>query len=701
MDPSSVRAVPGVTREGAATRFALASAAATSVELCLFDDEQQATESRRVALERRTDGLWETALEVAAGQLYGYRVDGPWDPARGLLFNSAKLLVDPRALAISGPVRWNEALFARRPGAPDQRDERDSAPWIPRSVVVDSAFDWRGDRPPRVPWSRSVIYECHVKGLTQLHPEVPEEQRGRYLGLASPAVIEHLRSLGVTTLELLPVHHHALDAHLARRGLVNYWGYETLGFFAPDARFASGGLGQQVVEFKTMVRTLHEAGIEVVIDVVYNHTAEGPPDGPTYSLRGVDNTSYYRVDSDDLSQYVDFTGTGNTLDTRRGPALDLVLDSLRYWVREMHVDGFRFDLAPALVRDPIVMSSTARFFERVRNDPDLARVKLIAEPWDLGPAGYQLGGFPPEWAEWNGRYRDFVREFWNSDAGQVGDLARCLAGSRSLFEAKCAGTHGGINFLTCHDGFTLLDLVSYERKHNLANQEENRDGTNDNRSRNWGEEGPTTSRKVLRSRERARRNFAATLALSLGVPMISHGDELGRTQRGNNNAFCQDDELTWVDWSLDAAGVDFLEFCRRAFALRAENAVFRQRRFLQGTVDAEGRKDVFWLHPDGHEMTRESWEALGSHALGMLLPGQQAETADEAGADQTARTALVLVNGGPRQRSFRLPAVKPGTRWNEVLHTACSKRRPWIGTGLVLAAHSLTVLELERYGQEV
>jgi len=697
MDPSVVRSALGATLEGDVTRFALASSAATSVELCLFDDAQQSTESRRIALEINADGVWETVVDVGAGQLFGYRIDGPWDPARGYLFNPAKLLVDPYALAISGPVRWDDTLYARCPDAPGERDGADSAPWMPRCVVVDPGFDWRGDRPPEVPWSSTVIYECHVKGLTQLHPDVPEEHRGRYLGLASPAIISHLRSLGVTTVDLLPVQHHAIDEHGARLGLVNYWGYATIGFLAPDARFATGGLGQQVTEFKEMVRGLHAAGIEVILDVVYNHTPEGPPTGPTYSLRGVDNAAFYRSDPGDPAQYVDFTGTGNTLDTRDGPALELVLDSLRYWVREMHVDGFRFDLAPALARDPLLMNPSAKLFERIRDDPLLSRVKLIAEPWDLGPVGYQLGRFPAEWTEWNGRFRDLVREFWRSDEGRVGDLARCLTGSRMLFEQKRAGAHGGINFVTCHDGFTLLDLVSYETKHNQDNGEENRDGTDDNRSRNWGVEGPSNRRSVLRARERTRRNFAATLALSLGVPMISHGDELGRTQRGNNNAYCHDDERTWIDWSLDEADASFLEFFRQAFAARANNAVFRRRGFLYGHVNAEGRKDVFWLHPDGHEMGGETWEDDRLHALGMLLPEESCEGTDERGAAESGGTALVLVNGGRRERSFRLPALTPGTSWREVLHTACGKQRPKIKEHLILAGHSMVLLELDRH----
>ena len=687
----------GVFCEGGRTRFALASNEATSVELCLFDDARQPHESRRVALERVAPGRWQAELDVGAGQLYGYRVDGPWDPAGGLRFDPAKLLMDPRALAIRGAVRWDDGLCAAREEAGGERHSADSAPWMPRCVVAERDFDWTGDRAPRVPWSRTVIYECHVKGLTQLHPAVPEDLRGRYQGLAHPAVVEHLLSLGVTTVELLPVQHQAIDAHLARLGLVNYWGYSTLGFFAPDARFASGGRGQQVREFKAMVKAMHAAGLEVILDVVYNHTPEGPPDGPTYSLRGIDNRGHYRPLPGDPAQYEDVTGTGNTLDVRSDLVLELVLDSLRYWVREMHVDGFRFDLAPALARDPDGPHPGARFFERVRADPLLAAAKWIAEPWDLGPDGYQLGRFPPEWSEWNGRFRDHVRSFWNGGGARIGALAHYLAGSRSLFEGKTNGTHGGINYITCHDGFTLRDLVSYEKKHNQSNGEDNRDGPSDTLAANWGAEGPSRDRRVVRARERARRNLVATLALSLGVPMISQGDELGRTQGGNNNAYCHDDERTWVDWSLEEADQSFLDYFRRAFALRADNATFRRARFVTGLVDALGRKDVVWLDPQGHELGTREWEDPRQRAFAMLLPASPEEP-EEPGARSTS--ALVLMNGGARQRSFRLPALPAGSRWREVLHSACTELRERVGASLRLASNSLAVLELSVMNSE-
>ncbi|MFT4542792.1 MAG: isoamylase [Planctomycetota bacterium] len=687
----------GVTRAGHATRFALHAPNATQVELCLFDDGQQALESRRVPLDPGAEGIWQVEVEVEVGQLYGYRVDGPWDPGRGLFFNPHKLLVDPRARAIRGEVRWNEALRAARHDAPDERNVEDSAPWMPRCIVMDDHFDWGDERSPQVPWADTVIYECHVKGLTQLHPEVPESHRGRYLGLAQPAVIEHLKSLGVTTVELLPVHHHALDEHLASLGMQNYWGYATLAFFAPDARFASGGDGEQVHEFKQMVKALHAAGIEVVLDVVYNHTAEGPPLGPMYSLRGVDNASYYRLAPHDPAQYQDFSGTGNTLETRSGPGLELVLDSLRYWVEEMHVDGFRFDLAPALARDPELMDSRAAFFQRLQEDPLFANVKLIAEPWDMGPEGYQLGRFPAGWSEWNGYYRDEVRGFWNTGEARIGDLARCLSGSRRLFQSKRAGAHGGINFVTCHDGFTLNDLVSYDHKHNLENGEENRDGCSNDRSRNWGKEGPSNGRKILRAREKTRRNLAVTLAFSLGVPMISHGDELGRTQLGNNNAYCHDDERTWVDWSLDESQTAFLKFVRRAMALRRRYPAVRRSRFLSGTVDAQGKKDVSWLHPRGHELTQNDWDDPGLHSFAMLLSGRAADEARERDHTDPLPSVLLLMNGSSRLRAFRLPPAPPGAHWRESLHTACVERRTNFGRHLVLAAHSMVVLEFGRH----
>ncbi|MCB9916078.1 MAG: glycogen debranching protein GlgX [Planctomycetes bacterium] len=681
----------GALREGASTCFRVAADGATSVELCLFDDAAAEREARRVPMARAADGAWEARVACGAGQLYGYRADGPWDPARGQLYNPHKLLADPCARAFQRTGRFDAALYARTAEAPGVRDERDSAPFAPRAVVVDTEFDWRGDVRPRTPWARTVIYEAHVKGLTQRHPDVPEQDRGRYLGLTAPAVLAHLSELGVTAVELLPVHQHALDEHLARVGLVNYWGYSTLGFCAPDARFASGATGEQVREFQEMVRRLHAAGFEVILDVVYNHTCEGTPEGPTYGLRGLDNLGYYRTVPGRPDCYEDVTGTGNTLDTRGGQGLELVMESLRFWVREMHVDGFRFDLAPALARDPHLPNPDARFFQALRADPLFDDVKLIAEAWDVGHEGYQVGGFPAEWADWNGRYRDLVRGFWGRGGARVADLARSLSGTRSLFQHKRQRAHGGVHYVTCHDDFTLADLVSYERKHNEANGEQNRDGHDDPRSCNWGVEGPTDDPAVLRLRERARRNLFATVALSMGVPMLSHGDELGRTQGGNNNAYCHDDERVWVDWSAldDPRQAAFLEFARAALALRAGNAIFRRAAFLTGRVDAEGRKDVVWLHAEGRELTLSDWEAGHEHALGVLLPAAALET------DEPEATVLLLANGSDADVRFRLPRRRGGQRWRCALHTAEEPPADLDGKYVDLAPHALVVLELE------
>ncbi|MGH7526008.1 MAG: glycogen debranching protein GlgX, partial [Gemmatimonadales bacterium] len=546
----------GATWDGEGTNFALFSEHATAVDLCLFAGPGDAAESARVRLRERTDQIWHAYLpDVRPGQLYGYRVQGPYSPAEGHRFNPAKLLLDPYAKAVSGTIRWSDALSGYAIGAPEAErdlvpDPQDSAGGIPKCVVVESAFSWGDDQLPRTPWNRSVIYECHVNGMTMLQPDVPEPLRGPYLGLATDPLIDYLLSLGVTAVELLPVHHFVTERRLAEQGLVNYWGYSPIAYFAPDVRYATGRLGQQVAEFKSMVKRLHRAGLEVIIDVVYNHTAEGNHLGPTLCFRGIDNSAYYRLDPENPRFYTDYTGTGNTLDVRHSRTIQLIMDSLRYWVTEMHVDGFRFDLAPVLAREEEAVTPFAEFFDIVRQDPVVSRVKLIAEPWDLGPDGYHVGKFPIGWGEWNGKYRDSVRRFWRGDPGQVGELASRLAGSSDLYEPSQRSPQASINFVTCHDGFTLHDLVSYEAKHNEANGEQNRDGSDHNLSRHWGAEGPTEAVHVVRMRERIKRNFLATLAFSQGVPMLSHGDELGRTQSGNNNAYCQDNPLTWVDWRL-------------------------------------------------------------------------------------------------------------------------------------------------------
>jgi isoamylase len=671
----------GAIRTGDITNFALFSANATAVELCLFHQPSDALEAERVPLAAGPDGVWHVAVEgIGHGQLYGYRVHGPWAPEQGHRFNPAKLLLDPYARALSGSVLWNPSLASHPDGPPGaapelSADPRDSAGAMPKCVVMDVAFDWGDDQRPRTPWDRTVIYECHVKGMTMLHPEVPKELRGTYLGLSSEPVIRHLRSLGVTAVELLPVHQEASEPRLAALGLVNYWGYSSIGYFAPDVRFARGGNGRQVDEFKTMVRELHRAGLEVLLDVVYNHTAEGGYLGPTLCFRGIDNASYYRLDPERPGRYLDFTGCGNTLDLRRAPALELALDSLRYWVEEMHVDGFRFDIAPVLARMDPAFDPAAPFFERVRADPVLSGVKLIAEPWDLGPDGYQAGRFPVGWAEWNGKFRDGLRRFWRGDPGVVSELASRLTGSGDLFGERGRGPLASVNFVTCHDGFTLHDLVSYEQKHNEANGEHNRDGSDHNLSRNWGVEGPAVTTQVARARERVKRSLLAALALSQGVPMLSHGDELGRTQLGNNNAYCHDGPLTWVHWTLDPAQQSLLEFTRAVFALRAAMPALRRSTFLPDLApDAHGPA---WLDADGLPMTAEERSHPGNHFLGMLI-------------DVGPPALLLLLNGGGRSRAVVLPE-RPAGSWSVLLDTAheggCTA-----DAGLTLGPHSLVLV---------
>ena len=689
----------GATWDGEGTNFAIFSEHATAVELCLFERPDDATETARVRLAERTDQIWHAYLpDVRPGQLYGYRVHGPFEPNQGHRFNPAKLLIDPYAKAIGGTIRWSDALSGYSMDRPEAErdlhaDESNSAAGLPKCVVVESAFSWGDDRHPRTPWNRTVIYECHVKGMTMQHPDVPEPLRGTYLGLATDPVIDHLHSLGITAVELLPVHHFVTDRRLYDQGLVNYWGYESIGFFAPDVRYAAGALGQQVAEFKSMVKRLHRAGIEVILDVVYNHTAEGNHLGPTLSFRGIDNEAYYRLDPQRKRYYVDYTGCGNTVDVRHSRALQLVMDSLRYWVHEMHVDGFRFDLAPVLARETDGYSPFAEFFDVVRQDPVVSRVKLIAEAWDLGPGGYQVGAFPIGWGEWNGKYRDAVRQFWRGDGGQVGQLASRLAGSSDLYEGGGRSPLASVNFVTCHDGFTLHDLVSYEQKHNEANGEDNRDGTDNNLSRNWGVEGPTEAIHVVRMRERIKRNFLATLAFSQGVPMLSHGDELGRTQRGNNNAYCQDNPLSWVDWNLSPLEEQLLEYTRAVFAIRAANPVLRRRNFFRHEPRAEGEgKDLAWLRSDGGEMTDAEWNDPGNHVLGMLIRGEATDEVDERGRRLMGEAILLLVNGGARSKPFTMPTVDGPGGWSEIVNTAHPTPRPVRENMVNLAAHSLMLL---------
>ncbi len=680
----------GAHWDGEGVNFALFSAHATRVELCLFDEGGNETD--RFELPERTGDVWHGKLPgLAPGQLYGYRVDGPWAPNRGHRFNSRKLLIDPYARALHGSIRWNVALFGHDTQDPEEPSRLDSAPFMPRCVVVEPEYDWRGDQPPSIAWSRTLIYECHVKGTTIKHPEVAEDARGRYAGLVSPAVINHLKELGVTAVELMPVHHAGIEEHLARSGLTNYWGYATIGFFAPDTRFATGNQpGGVVAEFRDMVRAFHDAGIEVILDVVYNHTPEGGPMGPTFSFRGIDNASYYRLNPADAGRYLDFSGTGHTINTQHPRIRQLVVDSLRYWAQEMHVDGFRFDLAPAIARPHYEFDPAARIFELIEQDPVLSGKKLIAEPWDLGPDGYRLSGFPLGWSEWNDRYRDVIRRYWRGDTGQVGEFASRIAGSSDIFGAS-RGPTASVNYVCSHDGFTLRDLVSYSRKHNDANGESGRDGPNEE-SHNWGTEGPSRDRRIVRTRERMRRNFVATLALSNGIPMWLGGDEVGRTQNGNNNPYCQDNETSWTDWELGPADKEFLDFVKRCFELRRGNAVFRRRQHLD---DADSLT-VRWLRPDGEDMLPTDWNNPQIRSLAAHLDARSVLATDEEGEPQTAHTVFLMFNGEARNRTFKVFNHGPGFCWTEVLNTACphdprAVREPEVR----LAPHSLVLLQLE------
>ncbi|GAA4332529.1 glycogen operon protein [Actinomadura luteofluorescens] len=659
----------GATWDGTGTNFALFSEVARRVELCLFDAEGR--ETRRDLPE--VDGfVWHGYLPgIGPGQRYGYRVHGPFDPREGHRCNPAKLLLDPYGKAVAGAtrrelIRWHEALFSYRFADPDALNEDDSAPYMPKNVVVNPFFDWGDDRSPRVPYHESVIYEAHVKGLTKLHPAVPEEQRGTYAGLAHPVMIDHLLDLGVTAVELMPVHQSVPEHALVARGLDNYWGYNTIGFFAPHNSYSSSGQsGEQVLEFKAMVRALHEAGIEVILDVVYNHTAEGDHLGPTLSFRGIDNASYYRLRDDDKRYHLDYTGCGNSLNVRNPHALQLIMDSLRYWILDMHVDGFRFDLASALARELHDVDRLAAFFDLVQQDPVVSQVKLIAEPWDVGEGGYQVGNFPPLWTEWNGKYRDTVRDFWRGSYATMPEFASRLTGSSDLYEHSARRPFASINFVTCHDGFTLTDLVSYDHKHNEANGEDNRDGTDDNRSWNCGEEGPSRDPGVLELRARQRRNFLATLFLSQGVPMLSHGDEIGRTQEGNNNAYCQDNGIAWVHWE-DSGDMEFIRLLSR---LRHDHPVFRRRRFFTGTGRGAAA-DIAWLTPAGESMTDQDWNVGFAKSLGVFLNGDAITEPDPRGRRVRDDSFLLLVNAGSEPVEFTLPGAEYGERWEFALDTA-------------------------------
>jgi glycogen operon protein len=692
----------GATWDGAGVNFALFSEHAEAVELCLFDGQGH---ERRVPMTERTDQVWHIHLpDARPGQRYGYRVHGPWDPANGQRFNAAKLLLDPYAKAIDGTVHWSDAVFSYTVGHADgdlARDDRDSAPHIPKSVVVETAFTWGEDRLLRRPWNETVIYEAHVKGLTARHPDVPKELRGTYAGLTHPAVIDHLRRLGVTAVEVMPVHHFVDDRVLLERGLTNYWGYNSIGFFAPDIRYASDRrAGAQVGEFKTMVRALHEAGIEVILDVVYNHTAEGNHLGSTFSFRGIDNEAYYRLVAGDRRYYMDYTGCGNTLNMTHPRTLQLIMDSLRYWVLDMHVDGFRFDLASALARELHDVDRLGAFFDIMHQDPVLSRVKLIAEPWDLGEGGYQVGNFPVGWAEWNGLYRDSVRSFWKGDEGQAGALGYRVTGSSDLYQRDGRKPYASVNFITAHDGFTLHDLVSYNDKHNEANGEDNRDGHDHNLSWNCGVEGDTDDGTVRQLRERQKRNFLATLLLSQGVPMLCAGDEIGRTQQGNNNAYCQDNELSWIDWRLDGSRRALLDFTRTLVQIRRRHPVFRRRGFFQGRrIRGSEVRDLTWFRPDGKPMTDDDWVNPATRCFGLRLAGDAIGETDADGRPVVDDTMLVLLNAHHEPVSFVLPRHRRGVRWHLLVDTQAPVRpkreRRWRGNDTyTLSARSLALLRL-------
>ncbi|HXF64904.1 MAG TPA: glycogen debranching protein GlgX [Caldilineaceae bacterium] len=664
----------GATWDGAGVNFALFSEHATAVDLCLFNSLEDRTETLRIRLPEYTDHVWHCYLpSVRPGQLYGYRVHGPFAPEEGHRFNSNKLLLDPYAKAVSGHIDWHDAVFGYTIGHQAQDlsfDERDSAPYMPRCIVIDPAFSWGDDVPPRTPWHKTIVYEMHVKGFTALHPEVPPELRGTYAALTHPSVLEYLHLLGITAVELMPVHHFVLDRHLLEKGLTNYWGYNSIGFFAPEPRYCTDGAqGLQASEFKTMVKALHREGIEVILDVVYNHTGEGNQLGPTLSFKGIDNVSFYRLSPENRRYYFDYTGTGNTLNVVNPRVLQLIMDSLRYWVTEMHVDGFRFDLAATLARGLHEVDRLGAFFDIIHQDPVLSQVKLIAEPWDLGEGGYQVGNFPVLWAEWNGEYRDNVRKFWRGDPGLAGAMAYRLTGSPDLYERGGRHTYASINFVTSHDGFTLHDLVSYNERHNEANGENNQDGHSENFSWNCGVEGPTDDPAILDLRYRQMRNFLATLFLSQGVPMLQAGDEFARTQRGNNNAYCQDNGISWVDWELNEREYELLQFTRFLIRFFHQHPALRRRRFFQGRpIRGAGVADLTWYRPDAQELTNDDWENSEMRAFGLMLAGDAIDEMDPRGRQIMDDHLLLLFNGAAASVEFILPP-SPSEPWRLVFDT--------------------------------
>ena len=693
----------GATWDDEGVNFALFSEHASKVELCLFDTYGR-REVERIELRERTDDVWHVYVpELTPGQLYGYRVHGPYEPEKGHRFNPNKLMLDPYARSIAGRLRWHDANFGYKVGAKREDlsfDWRDNAVLMPKAQVIDPRFDWGKDAPPSVPWSDTVIYELHVKGLTALHPKVPEKQRGTYAALSSAPVLAHLKQLGVTAVELMPIHYFIDDRHLLERGLRNYWGYNTLGFFAPDPRYAA--TDDAVAEFKSMVKALHAAGIEVLLDVVYNHTAEGNHLGPTLSFRGIDNAAYYRLMADNPRYYRDYTGCGNTLDTTHPRVLQLIADSLRYWVQEMHVDGFRFDLAVTLARERHEYDRRSAFLDILRQDPVLSKVKLIAEPWDVGDGGYQVGNFPGGWSEWNAKYRDAVRAFWKGDGGLIGDLASRLTGSSDLYAHNGRRPYASINFVTAHDGFTLHDLVSYEKKHNEANGEKNQDGESNNLSWNCGVEGPTDKADIVALRARQKRNLIATLFLSQGVPMLVAGDEMGRTQGGNNNAYNQDNEISWLDWTLDPDEKDYLSFVGRVAELRRQHRIFRRHSFFRPHGMEGGEKNILWFNPEGLEMSDAEWNQGFAQCLGMYLAGDAIGEADEQGEPVHDDDFLLLINAYHELMPFQIPGFQKHRRWKIVVDTNEPRMQnadKYYARGSVISLHGRSLMLLRQYSK--
>lgn len=667
----------GAMWDGNGVNFAIYADNATGVELCLFNSADDDKESINVKLVERSHQVWHAYLpDIKPGQLYGYRVHGPYEPENGHRFNPNKLLIDPYAKAIAGTIEWHDSLFSYELGHPDEDfsfSEADSAPYLPKCVVVDPNYDWEGVKPPKIPYYKSIIYETHVKGFTKLHPDIPEEIRGTYAALAHPVTIKYLKELGITAVELMPVHHFITDRYLVEKGLTNYWGYNSIGFFAPDVRYSSSGVfGQQVTEFKDMVKALHKEGIEVILDVVYNHTGEGNHLGPTLSFKGIDNASYYRLVEDNKRYYMDYTGTGNTLNANLPSVLRLIMDSLRYWITEMHVDGFRFDLASTLARELHAVDRLSSFFDIIHQDPIISQVKLIAEPWDVGEGGYQVGNFPPGWTEWNGKYRDCMRDFWRGENSMLAEFAERFTGSSDLYQDDYRRPTASINFITAHDGFTLNDLVSYNEKHNMENGENNNDGESHNRSWNCGEEGPTDNPEVLALRQKQKRNFLTTLFLSQGVPMLVAGDEISRTQNGNNNAYCQDNEISWLNWA--EADEDLLAFTRKLIDLRKNHPIFCRRRWFQGQpIKGAGLEDIAWFLPEGTEMTEENWNHDFAKSLGVFLNGHGLRSRGPKGEQILDDSFYVIFNAHYEPLSYKLPPKKYGANWTKILDTSSSK----------------------------